>query len=253
MDNLWSLEGPPLIFGHRGYSSLAPENTMAAFDLCVERGIPGIELDVHVCKSGELVIIHDHELKRLANIEGTVEEMTYAQLRELDVGSHKDSRFSSERIPMLNDLLSRHGNSLCYDIELKVRGTKDTGIAIKTWEAIKSAHLEAVCMVSSFNPFALRRFNAASQRSIPTAVIYCEDEDVPRILQHGWGRHIARASVLKPESRQVDAKMIERFWRHKRYPVVPWTVDDPDEGLRLIRLGVRGLISNNPGLFMDHR
>ena len=91
----------PLLFGHRGYSSVAPENTMEAFDLCVGRGIPGAELDVHLCKSGELVIIHDHELQRLAGIDAVVEDSTYAELRQLDVGSHKDPRFAGARIPLL--------------------------------------------------------------------------------------------------------------------------------------------------------
>ena len=46
----------PLLFAHRGYSAKAPENTMAAFRLAWESGIPGIELDVHLCKSGEAVV-----------------------------------------------------------------------------------------------------------------------------------------------------------------------------------------------------
>ena len=240
----------PLLFGHRGYSSVAPENTMEAFDLCVGRGIPGAELDVHLCKSGELVIIHDHELQRLAGIDAVVEDSTYAELRQLDVGSHKDPRFAGARIPLLSELFSRHGRSLYYDVELKVRGTKDTGIARKTWELIRSHGLEDRCLVSSFNPFAIRRFNAVSHNAIPTAVIYCEDEEVPRILQHGWGRHIARATVLKPEWIQVNGPMMNRFSRRKGYPVLVWTVDEKEKGLKLLEQGVEGLISNDPSLFL---
>jgi len=253
MNTLFPDMARPLVFGHRGYSSLAPENTMEAFDLCVRRGVPGVELDVHLCKSGELVIIHDFRLKRLAGVDAEVEDLTYGELKALDVGSHKDRRFAGARIPLLEELFARHGSRLYYDIEMKVRGTKDTGIARKTWETIQDANLQSHCMVSSFNPFALWHFNKACRRSIPTAVIYCVDEEVPRILQHGWGRHIARATVLKPEHAQVDRSMLERFSRNKSYPVVTWTVDDERLGRNLIGLGVAGIISNDPGQFVSQR
>ncbi|MDD2296482.1 MAG: glycerophosphodiester phosphodiesterase family protein, partial [Sphaerochaetaceae bacterium] len=98
----------PLLFGHRGYSELAPENTMAAFDLCVTHEIPGIEIDVHLCKTGELVVIHDHDLLRLAGVENTVEEMSLTELKQLDVGSHKDKKFAGERIPLLEELFTTY-------------------------------------------------------------------------------------------------------------------------------------------------
>jgi len=66
METFFARTDRPLLFGHRGYSLLAPENTMKAFDLCAERNIPGVELDVHLCKTGELVVIHDHNLRRLS-------------------------------------------------------------------------------------------------------------------------------------------------------------------------------------------
>jgi len=253
MKPLFSHIDTPLVFGHRGYSSLAPENTMEAFDLCASKGVPGVELDVHLCRSGELVIIHDHHLMRLAGVDAQVEDLTLGELKELDVGSHKDGKFAGARIPLLEELFVRHGEQFLYDIEMKVRGTRDTGIARKTWETIREAKMDAHCLVSSFNPFAVRFFNKVSNRSIPTAVIYCEDEEVPRILQHGWGRHLARATVLKPEHAQVDQRMLERYAHKKGYPVLVWTVDDLQLGKKLLDLGVSGIISNNPGQFLPQR
>jgi glycerophosphoryl diester phosphodiesterase len=250
MNRLFGQAKRPLVFGHRGYSELAPENTMKAFDLCVERGVPGIELDIHVCRSGELVVIHDHDLKRLAGIHGIVEDLDYRQLSELDVGSHKGAEFAGEHIPLLDELFDRYGDRFYYDIELKVKGWKDTKIGEKTWETIGRHGLENVCMVSSFNPFALRYFNRSSKGALPTAVIYCESKDVPKLLQHGWGRHIAQATVLKPDQNQVDASMLRKFREHKGYPVLTWTVNDKSVGDRLIGLGVDGIISNDPGLFL---
>lgn len=241
----------PLLFGHRGFSELAPENTMKAFELCMEKGIGGIELDVHLCKSGELVVIHDHNLQRLAGIDAQVEDLTLEELLSLDVGSHKDASFTGERIPTLEEVFTAFGSSFYYDIELKVGGIKDTHIARKTWQIIRALRLEEHVLVSSFNPFAIRYFNQASEHRIPTAVIYCESQEVPKVLQHGWGRHIAQATVLKPEKELVTEKSMRKFSVKKGYPVLSWTVDDRASGIRLLQLGVDGLITNNPGLFTD--
>ncbi len=241
----------PLLFGHRGYSALAPENTMEAFKLCVDQGIPGVELDVHLCKTGELVVIHDHDLKRLAGVEGLVEDLTFEELRRLDVGSHKNPKFKGARIPLLSELFESFGNKLYYDVELKVSGTKDTGIGKKTWETIKEYHLEEYCMVSSFNPFSIRYFNRSSKRAIPSAVIYCVSESVPKVLQKGAGRHLAKASVLKPIHKQVTAQTMERFRSSKGYPICTWTVDDLDTARRVLNLKVDGIISNDPGMLLN--
>jgi len=223
---------------------------LGAVSLNVGRWIHSGELYVRRVTRGGLGMSHDRGLQRRAGIDAVVWDVNHAELRQLDVGSHKDHRSRGARIPLLSELFSRHGRSLYYDVELKVRGTKDTGIARKTWELIRSHGLEDRCLVSSFNPFAIRRFNAVSHNAIPTAVIYCEDEEVPRILQHGWGRHIARATVLKPEWIQVNGPMMNRFSRRKGYPVLVWTVDEKEKGLKLLEQGVEGLISNDPSLFL---
>ncbi|MFA7371091.1 MAG: glycerophosphodiester phosphodiesterase family protein [Sphaerochaetaceae bacterium] len=239
----------PLIFGHRGFSSEAPENSMPAFDLCVERNIGGVELDVHLCKSGELVVIHDHNLKRLAGIDRRVEELTLGQLKELDIGSHKGQTFRGEKIPTLEELFKRHGKALYYDIEIKEESAKQTPIGGILKALIEQYTLGNQCIVSSFNPFALRYFRKISGNTIPTATIFAESGEVPRFLWHGWGRHISRSPLLKPDRQQVNEQFIKKFRLHKRYPIISWTVNSKEEGLRLLQMGVEGLISDNPDLF----
>lgn len=239
----------PLIFGHRGLSALAPENTMAAFDLCVEHKIFGVELDIHRCRSGELVIVHDHNLKRLANLDRRVEELILEELKALDVGSHKDPEFKGEQIPTLEELFQRHGKLLHYDIEIKEESIKEVGVSQKLLSLIKEYKLEEHCMVSSFNPFAVRYFRKASASSIPTATIFAEGEEVPKFLWHGWGRHISRSPILKPDRKQVNESFMAKFRLRKKYPIISWTVNDSQEGERLLSLGVEGLISDDPTLF----
>lgn len=233
----------PMLFAHRGYSSLKPENTLSAFELCIEKHIPGVELDVQVCKTGEIVVVHDANMKRVSGRDALVSELTFSELRTLDIGNN-------EQVPLLSELFARCGDKLYYDIELKVPGIRDGGLAEKTWQIIKSFGLEQRCMISSFNPLAVWRFNRVSKAALPSAVIFDVHPSIPKIFQHGWGRHIAQCSYLKPPLDQLDEAFVRKFKQQKGYSLCTWTVDDLSEGKRALALGVDGLISNDPAKFL---
>jgi len=234
----------PMLFGHRGYSNLEPENTLRAFQLCIEKHIPGVELDVHLCKTGELVVVHDANMKRVSGRDALVTELTFSELRSLDIGQ-------GQQVPLLSELFESCRDKLYYDIELKVPGLQDGGLAEKTWQTIKAFGLEESCMISSFNPFALRRFNKISNKKLPSAVIFDESPSIPKIFQHGWGRHIAQCSYLKPPLAQLDEAFVRKFREQRDYPLCVWIVDDLEEGRRALDLGSDGLISNNPAIFLS--
>ncbi len=233
----------PMLFGHRGYSSLEPENTLSAFALCVEKHIPGIELDVQLCKTGELVVVHDANMKRVSGIDALVREITLSELRSLDVGNH-------QQVPLLDEVFELCADKLYYDIELKVPGLQDGGLTEKVWQTIRAFGLETRCMISSFNPLAIRKFNRVSSKALPTAIIFDESPSVPRIFHHGWGRHIAQCSYLKPPLAQLDETFVRKFKQQRGYQLCTWTVDDLQAGKRALALGVAGLISNDPALFL---
>lgn len=229
----------PLLFGHRGYSSLRAENTIASFQLCVEKQIPGVELDVQLCKTGELVVIHDANVLRVSGRDALVADLSFEELRGLDVGGH-------EQIPLLSELFELCADKLYYDIELKVPDLKDRGLELKTWQTISAFGLQKRCMVSSFNPFAVRRFNRISNFALQSAVIFDDSPSIPRPFRHGWGRHIARCSYLKPSVTLLDEEMVTRFRKRKGYPLIVWTVDDYESAKRALELGAEGFVSNNP-------
>ncbi len=230
----------PLVFAHRGVSSVAPENTRAAFALARKLGVPGVELDVHLCASGELVVTHDHSTKRVTGTELEVESAPWERLRDLDAGSWKGPEYKGERLPLLADLLDEFGTDLYWDIEIKSKDTGDRGLEAALAKLLDSPRLSGRIAVSSFNPFALRRFKALSP-AIPTAIIWCRSKEQPWYLRRGQGRWIARTDYLKPDKVLVQA------------PPPPggreraaWTVDDPAEARRLLSLGCAGIISNRP-------
>jgi glycerophosphoryl diester phosphodiesterase len=221
----------PLLFAHRGCSSLAPENTMASFNKARSVGAPGLELDVHGCLSHELVVAHDDTFRRTAGDDRAIADMLWDDIRHIDVGA-------GESPPLLESVLEEFCPEQYVDIELKTRRTRDDplpGRVAALLVAMGERVLHAVT-VSSFNPVALLNFKKIC-RYIPTAIIWSADHAVPPLLRYGFGGILSGCDYLKPVHTQV-----RRFFR----PAVPWTVDDTDLAARLLKRGCVGIITNRP-------
>jgi glycerophosphoryl diester phosphodiesterase len=241
-------ERGPLIFGHRGFSHLAPENTPAAFGLLLDYNIPGVELDVHLCRSGEVVVVHDHNLLRLSGFDGFVEETDYTFLKTLDVGSHMGVRFKGERIPLLSDVFDLLKDRVYYDIELKTRRFVRGALEEKVIKIVNDYGLQSRVLFSSFNPFCLKALKAFGWAR--SAIIYSISKKLPFYLRHGEGRLIAGCPIIKPHWEILGNRPFHFVKKRSAFPVITWTVDDPEAGKRLIHAGVAGIISNNPAIHM---
>ncbi|HCM26774.1 MAG: hypothetical protein A2Z99_16900 [Treponema sp. GWB1_62_6] len=235
----------PLVFAHRGASSLAPENTMASFRKARGLGCPGLEFDVRRCASGELVVIHDGSLARTAGLDKKVEDMDLAELRAMDAGSWFSPEFAGEKIPLLDEVLDELGDEMYMDIELKTRLKKDDPLPTLVLKAIRDRRLENSTLVSSFNPLALRAFKRLAP-DIATAVIWCDDEELPSWLRRGQGRWISGCDVLKPAHAKATPLSLALLSRLGGRPMLPWTVDDPMLARLLVARGCVGVVTNRP-------
>lgn len=240
----------PLLFAHRGLSSIAPENTMAAFKLARDMGIPGVELDVHLTSDGKVVVIHDHTTSRVGGTALEVERSAWKELSAVDIGSWKGDKWKGERIIELRELFEEFGEDLYYDVELKSSISADYGLEEAVSACLRDAFaskggMTGRILVSSFNPMSLARFKYLSP-AIPTAVIWSGDLEVPAYLRHGEGRWIGKVDALKPDKAKVKRLSSLRWRKIGRYPILPWTVDDKAEAARLLSLGCEGVISNRP-------
>ena len=108
------------IFAHRGFSGKYPENTMLAFEKAVELGVDGIELDVHLTKDNELVIIHDEDIKRTCDGEGLVKDMTLEELKKFDASATFRGVYGFCGIPTLREYFELvKDTDIITNIELK--------------------------------------------------------------------------------------------------------------------------------------
>ncbi len=235
----------PLLFAHRGCSEIAPENTLSAFQAVLDHGVPGVELDIHECGSGELVVIHDSSLKRVTGYEAAVEETPYDAIRELDAGKWFADEFTGEKIPLLEEVFELLGTSVYYDIEIKSRKYHYGSLENKLVETVRRRGLENRAVISSFDPLSLREIRRTDPE-LQTAHIYSNHPDIPWSLRRGAGRFICRPLMLKPDRKDVNRWNMFLHGRIEGYPVIPWTVDDRAEAEWLLSLGVEGIISNVP-------
>lgn len=256
------LSGTSRLFGHRGYSALAPENTLPAFELLLTHGIPGVELDVQACATGELVVAHDESLERTAGVHRRIPELSLDELRRYDVGGRFGADFNGTKVPLLSQVFSLLGDRVVYDIELKTGafGAAARELARRTVAEITAAGLRERCILSSFNAAAVGWARRAS-RDIPTALIYTSSPGVPAPARTPVWQHLLHNELLKPDADRFRAEMesdgadsAEGAGRRSRgrrlpFPEVPrllWTVDDPQEKRELLAAGVYGVISNDP-------
>lgn len=94
-----------IIYGHRGASKYAPENTFASYSKAVEMGADGIEIDVHKSKDGYLVVCHDEKVDRTTNGKGFIKDLTLKEINSLDAGSWFSKEYQGQHIPILEEVL----------------------------------------------------------------------------------------------------------------------------------------------------
>lgn len=235
----------PLVFAHRGCSSLAPENTMAAFRRAIEAGSQGIELDIHCCATGELVVIHDKSLFRTTGLNKKVEETPLDELKNLDAGSWFSPAFANEHIPTLEEVLDEFGGKVALDIEIKSIRIRKDPIPIRLADTLHKRGLSRSVVVSSFNPLALAAFKKAAWE-FATAIIWSRHPSVPFFLQHGQGSWLSGCDFLKPSYKKVSTLSLAIQALTGGRPFVPWTIDNIELAKKFVRKGCKGIITNTP-------
>jgi len=223
------------IWAHRGASAVAPDNTLAAFAEAEAAGADGIELDIHLCRDGIPVVIHDDDVERTTDGRGQVAGLRLAELRRLDAGSWFSPRFAGEPVPTLEEVLTWAGDRLRLNLEIK---DYLAGAAIV--ELLRQFPVARV-LVSSFNHRLLADLRRA-EASLPLAFL---------VDSRFWRGAVHRAAAAQAESLHPRQDLVDRVMsaacHHHGLAVYSWTVDDPQRIRELERLGVDGVFTNDPG------
>ena len=228
--------GRTLVFGHRGAMAGAPMNTLAAFQLAVEQGADGIELDVHLSKDGQIVVLHDFAVDATTNGQGDITDMTLSELKQLDAGLWFSAEFAGERIPTLDEVFEGFAHKLYFNVELKSRFDERHALEAAVADCIRRHKLTEQTIVSSFDARLLQRFRAVCPE-VMMGYLHGPDispimNEVPHEARHPWHDFIDEAYM--------------RWARDAGYLVNAWTVNDFDRARALRDLGVNGIITDSP-------
>lgn len=238
----------PKVIAHRGGRQWAPENTLAAFRRSVELGVDGIELDVHRCATGELVVIHDEDLNRTTNGAGFVKDASYAELAKLSAGLWYGKEFADEYIPLLKEVLELVDGRMIINIELKNTPIEYPGIEEDLLSLIEGYQRKDTLIISSFDHKVMRKLHELAP-SLNTALL---------------------AAALFIDIKEYAAKMGARFF-HPALDclradgveeahaaglfVSAWTCNTQRDWQDAIDMGVDGIVTDDPqGLiaYLEH-
>lgn len=150
----------PLVIAHRGFSHVAPENTLSAFRSALDIGADGIETDVQLTRDGKMVMHHNYTIDAASNGHGAILSMTEEELRQYDFGSWKSPDFAGERIPTLAECLAATGPFRVVNIELKAPMDRTIPYVAPVAQAIRASGMMEQIIVSAFDHSLLRDIKA---------------------------------------------------------------------------------------------
>lgn len=221
-----------LKIGHRGAKGHVVENTLESIQMALDLGVDGIEIDVHLSASGDLVVFHDFTLDRMTNGTGELAKMSLSALKKLTVKK-------LYKIPSLLEVLDLVDKRCLLNIELKGKNTAfEVCKSIKIYGATKGWEYEHF-IVSSFQKRELQDvFNI--DKNIPLAVL--SKASVEDAMEFA---NTIKAVAIHPNHALLTPDNVSRA-QNLGYKVHTWTVNDVETIQRMKSYGVDGIISDFP-------
>lgn len=218
--------------GHRGAKGYSIENTFESFQKAIELNVDAVELDVHVCKSGELIVFHDFTLERLTNGEGEVAKFTLEQLKKLKISE-------KHKIPTLIEILELIDKRCNINIELKGHNTaKPVSKIIEEYVQNKNWKYSNF-IISSFQYEELSHFSQLNS-NIPLAVL--TQASVEQAIE--WAIEF-NATHIHPHFSLLTTDNCN-FAKEKGLKINTWTVNDTIDIEHVKRFSIDGIISDFP-------
>ncbi|GHH03065.1 glycerophosphodiester phosphodiesterase [Streptomyces lanatus] len=254
--------GRPTVIAHRGASAHAPENTLDAVDKAAELGIDWVENDVQRTKDGELVVLHDDNLKRTTDAEEVfpdrspwkVKDFTAAEIARLDAGSWFGPAYAGARVPTLDQYMDRvelHHQKLLLEIknpELYPGIEQETLKLLDNEGWLDRPHLESRLIVQSFSADSVRTVHELKP-AVKTGFL-----GTPPVAD--LARYATFVDQINPSYSSASTGYVASVHAvegpHGRpLEVFVWTVDDANTARLVAGYGVDGIISNAPDVVRD--
>lgn len=237
------------IFAHRGFSGLAPENTMEAFEEALNVGADGIETDVRLTRDGRVAVIHDPTVNRTTDGAGKVADYSMDELKKLHA-CRLHPEYEAAAVPEFAELLDfLKGNSLLLNIEVKQCEERNEELVDKTLRLVREFGLEERIIYSGFNHYTMLMIKE-KQPDARVGLLY------QSAIVRPW-EYAAQigADYLHPAwqyAKVLEGKFMEES--HKNgIGVNVWTIDKNKEIQNFLKWGADSIISNRPDIALKER
>ncbi|MCQ0111737.1 glycerophosphodiester phosphodiesterase [Zhouia amylolytica] len=222
----------PMTIGHRGAAGYETENSIPSIKKAIDLGVDAIEIDVFKIKSGEVVVFHDDNLKRLAGIDVHIEDLTLEDLNKVQFKN-------GSQIPQLHQVLDIIDNKVRLNIELKGANTAEPVHAIiQDYITSKNWSTESF-IISSFKWDELKKMRALD-KNVPIAVLISGDPLNALDLADEL-----KAEAINPHYKKLTGVNVEVI-QERGFKVYPWTVNNPEDIQLMKDFKVDGIISDYP-------
>ena len=222
----------PLVVGHRGARGHVAENTVASVKKALALGVDGIEIDVFVCATGELVVFHDKTLEKLTDATGYIETLDLDSIRKITV-------LGREPIPTLVEVLDAINAEVVLNIELKgARTAKPTYALLKKYFD-EGKLMPSDVFISSFDWNELELFYQET-KEVPIAVLTEDDplDAIPVALG-------LKAFAINPNHKSLTKSNVNKI-HAAGLKIYPWTINEPEDIAHMKDLGVDAIITDYP-------
>jgi glycerophosphoryl diester phosphodiesterase len=240
----------PLIIAHRGDSAARPENTLAAFRQALAVGADLVEMDVQLTKDGQVVVLHDVTVNRTTDGNGSVREMTLAEVKKLEAGypSRFGPQYKGERIPTLGEALEALRGKKKVLVEIKresVAADEGEGVEAKVVKEVERLRMQKEVAVISFERKALARCQKLAP-DVRRGLIF-HREEVPAALA---AVKELGSDLLLPEKGMLSDALCEQA-EAAGVRLATWVVDEAAELRALSHFNLYAVGSNKPGDLLD--
>lgn len=220
----------PIIMAHRGYISKGVENTKEAVQGAIDAKADYAEIDVLQTKDGELAVIHDLKLKRLANANVHVSELTMDELRQLTLSQ---DGFSGQ-ISTLDEIIKLSKNKIKLNIEVKLHGGEKDFVN-KVLKVIKDNEFEKQCVIQTLHYPLIKEFKRANPNIKVGYILYASRANLKNV----------KADFYVAEEYMLNKKLVKEA-RKLNKPIYVWTVNDMESLKGYYKLNVDGIITDYP-------
>lgn len=233
------------VYGHRGASAYAPENTLISFQKAIEMKADGVELDIQLSKDGEIVVIHDETIDRTSNGHGYVKDLTLKELKSYNYNrTHPEYEFAA--IPTMREVFELiKPTDLIINIELKTGIFFYPSIEEKILALTAEFGMEDRVIYSSFNHYSMKKLHALK----PDAKVAFLYEDGPIGIAEYAKKH--EMNAIHPAL--YNLQFVEEMRKAKELGLAinVWTVNEPEYVLMCQKMQVDGIITNKPDLVRE--